>query len=109
MATSALDIGPFKLAVTETVLVTVAAAHDYNLNAVRFCNTDTVIRTITIYEYKPPQTIANVEALIATQFALNPGEIYEYGPVVLSATRKLSALCDLADKVTVHVSGWDHS
>lgn len=109
MATTALDIGPFKLAVTETVLVTVASSHDYNLNAVRFLNSDSSIRTITIYEYKPPGTAADVESLVAKNFALNPGELYEYGPVVLSALRKLSALCDVADKVTVHVSGWDHS
>lgn len=109
MATAALNLGPFKLAVTETVLVTVAALHDYNLNAVRFLNTDTVIRTITIYEYQPPQTAADVEALVASVFALNPGEIYEYGPTVLSAGRVLSALADSADKITVHVSGWDHS
>lgn len=109
MATAALDLGPFKLAATETVLVTVPSAHDYNLNAVRFLNTDSSIRTITIYEYKPPQTAGNVESLVATNFALNPGEIYEYGPVILAATRKLSALADVADKITVHVSGWDHS
>lgn len=109
MATSALDIGPIKLAVTETVILTVAASHDYNVNAVRFLNSDSSIRTITIYEYKPPQTASDVEALVAKNFALNPGEVFEYGPVVLSATRKLSALADVADKVTVHVSGWDHS
>jgi hypothetical protein len=51
MATTALNIGPFILAAAETVLVTVPSGHDYNLNAVRFLNTDIVIRTITIYEY----------------------------------------------------------
>lgn len=109
MATSALSIGPFKLAASETVLVTVASNHDYNLNAVRFLNADSSIRTITIYEYKPPGTAADVESLVAKNFALNPGEVYEYGPVVLASTRVLSALADVADKVTVHVSGWDHA
>lgn len=109
MGTAALDIGPFKLAVTETVLITVPASHDYNLNAVRFLNTDSSSRTITIYEYKSPLTASDVQSLVASNFALNPGEIYEYGPVILAATRVLSALADVADKVTVHVSGWDHS
>lgn len=109
MATAALDIGPFILAATETVLVTVPASHDYSLNAVRFLNTDSGIRTITIYEYKPPSTAATASSPVAMTFALNPGEVYEYGPTILAATRVLSALADVANKVTVHVSGWDHS
>lgn len=109
MATAALDIGPFVLGTAETVLVTVPAGRDYNLSSVRFMNSDTVMRTITIYEYKPPQTAADIEALVALNFALNPGEIYEHGPAILAATRVFSALADAANKVTVHVSGWDHS
>lgn len=109
MATTALDIGPFILAATETTLVTVAASHDYNLSSVRFLNIDSTIRTITIYEYKPPSTAATPSSPVALNFAINPGEIYEYGPVILAQTRKLTALCDVANKVTVHVSGWDHS
>lgn len=108
MATSALDIGPFKLLTTETVLVTVTAAHDYNLNVVRFTNTDAAPRLLTIYEYKPPGTAADIESLVGV-ISLNVGEIFEYGPVILAGTRVLSALCDTANKITVHVSGWDHS
>jgi hypothetical protein len=108
MATAALNLGPFKLATTETVLVTVAAGHDYNLNAVRFTNTDTFARLLTIYEYKPPGTAADVESLLIS-LSLNVGEMFEYGPVILAGTRVLSAKCDTADKITVHVSGWDHS
>lgn len=108
MPTTALDIGPFILAATETVLVTVPSGQDYNLNAVRFLNTDIAIRTITIYEYKPPGTAATNTSPVAMNFALNPGELYEYGPIVLASTRVLSALSDVANKVTVHVSGWSH-
>ena len=108
MATTALDLGPFKLLTSETTLVTVAASHDYNLNVVRFTNTDSSPRLLTIYEYKPPGTAADIESLVAN-LSLNVGEIFEYGPVILAATRKLTALCDTANKITVHVSGWDHS
>lgn len=108
MATSALDLGPFKLLTTETILVTVVAGHDYNLNAIRFTNTDSVPRLLTIYEYKPPGTAADIESKLI-DVSLNVGEMFEYGPVILASTRKLTALCDTANKITVHVSGWDHS
>jgi hypothetical protein len=108
MATTALDIGPFILAAAETVLVTVPAGKDYNIASVRFLNTDVSMRTITIYEYKPPGTAATNTSPVALNFTLNPGEIYEYGPTILAATRVMSALCDVANKVTVHVSGWSH-
>lgn len=107
MATSALDIGPFILSTTELVLVTVPSGQDFNLNAVRFTNTDSVPRLLTIYEYKPPGTAADPQSLV-TNISLNAGEMFEFGPIILAATRKLSALCDLANKITVHVSGWSH-
>lgn len=109
MATAALDLGPFILANTETTLISVPALHDYNVSSVRFLNIDSVMRTITIYEYKPPGVAADPQSPVALNFTLNPGEIYEYGPTILAATRKVTALSDIANKVTVHISGWDHS
>lgn len=109
LTTTALDIGPVILTAAETVILTVPSGHDYSLNAVRFLNTDASIRTITIYEYKPPSTAGTISSPVALNFAINPGEVYEYGPTILAQTRVLSALCDVTNKITVHVSGWDHA
>jgi hypothetical protein len=109
MATTVLNIGPFILGTSETNILNVPVGHDYNVNVVRFGNTDTVDRTITIYRYTPPSTISTAGSIVLNTFTLPPHTMYEYGPDIVSGGRILSAVSDVANKVTVHVSGWDHS
>lgn len=108
MATTiALDIAPVLLQDTETTVVPeVPADHEYNIPVIRFANNTGAQRTITIYN-KPTAAAGTDQEAEVRNFTIEANSIYEHGPMVLAAGRRVTALVDQADGVNAQVHGWD--
>ena len=104
MPTTALNISPTLVPATETDIITVPVATEYDLPVIRFVNTDDVAHQLTIWN-KPaagPGTDADVEAETLT---IQPQSTYEHGPMVLAAGRVISVMADTAGVISARPHG----
>lgn len=107
MATSVpISVNAVLLGTSETTVGTVPSGKEWNVATVRLCNTDTVDRTVTIYVYKSPETAGDATTEYK-DLTIQAKSTFEYGPVILPATGKISALASAATKVSARIHGWE--
>lgn len=109
MPTSAIDVPDVVLAATNTPILTVPVAHEYDIGRMPFTNTSGALASLTVYSARPPKTFSDPESTEISNFALNPGETFDMGPLYLKAGRVISGLCIPGGAITVHVYGQDVS
>lgn len=104
MPTAAISIAPVLVPATETALLTVPGATEYDLPVIRFVNNDTVAHQITIWN--KPSAAAGTDAELEATMTIQPQSTYEHGPMVLATGRVLSVQADIANVLNAVVHGW---
>jgi predicted short-subunit dehydrogenase-like oxidoreductase (DUF2520 family) len=98
-------LAPIQLTASDAPLYTTPALNTAKIGRAVFCNTDTVVHTITINISSTTSSAANQ---VISARALSPGETYvspELAGAVLPPGFSVRGLADTAAKVTVTISG----
>jgi len=108
VAFPAISCGVYGFPVEEAAPIALAAARASDLPVIRFVNKDVDPHTITIWN-KPgagAETDADLEAKTLT---IQPQSLYEHGPMVLAAGRRVAVAADIANMISCRPHGWDIS
>jgi len=109
MPTITLDIPAVMIGTTETSIVpAVPANKNYNISMIRFTNTDETDHQLTVWNYAPSSSedADNITAELL-DMTLQPKQTFEFGPVLLTPGRIISAQADTADFINARVHGWE--
>lgn len=102
-----LDIAPTLVPAAETVIIgPVPASHEFTLPVIRFVNTDTVDRTLTIWN-KTSGAAGTDDDVEQKDYTIAPKAVLEHGPLILAPGRRISVAADVAGKISVRPHGWD--
>jgi hypothetical protein len=102
--TTALNISPALVPAVETDIIIVPLSTEYDLPVIRFVNTDVDPHQITIWN--KPGAGAGTDADLEATLTIQPQSLYEHGPMVLAAGRRVSVMADVAGVVSVRPHGW---
>ena len=106
-STVPINVAAVFIGTTETTIGTVPGGKEWNIAVIRFCNTDSVDHTLTIYNYDPGSETATDLTSEYKTFTVQAGSTFEYGPAILASARKISAKADLASKINARIHGWE--
>jgi hypothetical protein len=91
------------IATTDTVIGQPASTKSWAIAVVRFCNTDSSSRTLTLGVITGG-SLDDQHSEYKT-FSLIAGSTFEYGPAYLDATQMLVAKADVASKISARIHG----
>lgn len=108
MATKVLSTDAVMIDDTETLILDVPTAKDYNISLIRFTNTDIIDHQLTVWNYAPGSSEAadNTTAELF-DMTLQPKQTFELGPMLLSPGRRISAQADAAGFINARPHGWE--
>jgi len=107
MPTAAISQAAVLLGVAETTIGQVPVGAEWNISTIRFCNVSNNPRQVTIYNYNTVGEAAGDTTTEYKQFSIQGKSTFEYGPVIITANRKISALADAANVVSARIHGWE--
>lgn len=104
----ALNIAPALVPAAEVDIIIVPASHEFDLPVIRFTNKDISPHQLTIWN-KPGAGAGTDADLEAPPITIQAQSIYEHGPMVLAALRRVSVKADTAGVISCRPHGWDIS
>jgi hypothetical protein len=90
-----------------TTVGTVPPGKEWAQAVIRFCNTDTVDHTVTIYNFDPGSEAADDQRAEFKELVIQAKSTFEYSPAVLPPNRRIAAIADVANKVNARIHGWE--
>lgn len=107
MSVLAVNINAVLIGTVETVIVpAVAAGLRYDVPSIRFTNVDIFDHQVIFYNRTPPGELANDTTTEFKKITIKAQSTFEIGPLVLPAGRQISAIADVASKVSARVHAW---
>ena len=102
-----ISVNAVLIASTETLVGQVPAGKEWDVAVVRFCNLDSVDHQITIVTYDPSVESFGDTTSEYKNLTIQANTTLEYGPVILSQNKKISASTPASGLINARIHGWE--
>lgn len=107
MAVLAVNVNAVLIGTTETVIVpAVPAGLSYEVPTIRFANVDVNDHQVIVFDRTPPGELANDTTSEFKLITIKAQSTFEIGPLILPTGRQISAIADVAAKVSARLHAW---